>query len=558
MRHRFRARVSLLAVAGAWLASAPTFAQMQAPPTGGVPVALNMPSAVRAAVESHPSVRTSTQQVLQAGEGIAVARAGYYPQVRAGIGTQLSSREIAPYDSRRLNQASVSVSQMLYDFGKVSSAVGQAEAAVAATQAQVLVSVDEVARDTALTWIEVHRQQALRGIASDQIRGVQALTDLVMERERKGASSRSDVAQAQSRVEAAQAQQLTADAQLARWRANLMNQTGARTPVDIAGEPPGLLAGACTASSGTLTPNPPAVQLAAAQRAIAEATVKFAQAQRLPTLSVDGAVNQGLDSRSRLPGEKATSTTVGLNFSAPLYEGGGNQARERAAVFALSAADATLAQAQLVATQSLQDAQTQSQGQAQRLPVLAARTQSIRSTRDLYQQQYLQLGTRSLLDLLNSEQEYHAVRFEQVESAHELQRLGVLCLYQTGQLRSAFALDDLQAGSAAPTTVAMAAPASAPSSVTIAAHEAAQATAVAPAPALAANPLGPLTAALALGESSGSPSSSNPTPPQRPFDPSQPLVLRVATRIGHQPSGAVRVIAATGAAVRPPVAGRLP
>jgi outer membrane protein, adhesin transport system len=35
------------------------------------------------------------------------------------------------------------------------------------------------------------------------------------------------------------------------------------------------------------------------------------------------------------------------------------------------------------------------------------------------------------------------VRFEQAESAHELQRLSVQCLYQTGQLRAVFGLDDL-------------------------------------------------------------------------------------------------------------------
>ncbi|RYF83165.1 MAG: type I secretion protein TolC [Comamonadaceae bacterium] len=547
------ARVGLLAAAGAWLAGVPALAQLQPQPApvSGPPVSLSMPAAVRAAVQWHPSVSTSTQQVLQAGEGIAVARSGYYPQVRAGIGTQLSSRDIAPYDSRRLNQASVSVSQMLYDFGKVSSAVGQAEAAVAATQAQVLVSVDDVARDTALTWIEVHRQQALRGIALDQIRGVQGLADLVTERERLGASSRSDVVQAQSRVEAARAQQLTADAQLARWRANLMSQTGARAPVDIAGDSPGALMGACPASLGTLSPNPPAVQLAAAQRSIAEATVKFAQAQRLPTLSVDGAVNQGLDSRSRLPGEKAVSTTVGFNFSAPLYEGGGNQARERAAVFALSAADATLAQAQLVATQSLQDAQTQSQGQAQRLPVLAARTQSIRATRDLYQQQYLQLGTRSLLDLLNSEQEYHAVRFEQVESAHELQRLGVLCLYHTGQLRTAFALDDLQAASAT-----LATPVGVSTGDASAPSEGAHSTAVSSMSPLAPRPLGllnPANASRPAGDmgptSAGEPRSS---------DTSKPLALRVARRLAGPASEPTPVLAATGGTPPTPTAGRQP
>ena len=84
----------------------------------------------------------------------------------------------------------------------------------------------------------------------------------------------------------------------------------------------------------------------------------------------------------------------------------------------------------------------QSQGHAQRLPVLAARVQSTQRTRDLYREQYLQLGTRSLLDLLNAEQEFHGARFEQAESVHEVQRLAVECLYQSGRLREAFGLVD--------------------------------------------------------------------------------------------------------------------
>jgi adhesin transport system outer membrane protein len=409
---------------------------------------LSLPQAMRAAVEWHPSVRTTAQQILQATEGIETARAGYYPQVRGGINSQLSNRNIGSYESRRLNTVDLSVSQMLYDFGKVASAVDQAEASVAATKAQSQLSADEVARETAFSWIEIHRQKELGEIAREQISGVQALTDLVFERARKGASSRSDVAQAQSRVEAARAQQLTADAQLARWRVNLMHLTGSRLPVDITDTPPAALDGACRAGMGTQPVNPPAVQLADAQREIAKADLRAAEAQLLPTLSLDGSVGRGLDARSRLPGENGLNTTVGLNFSAPLYEGGGNQSRKRAAAYALSAADAARAQAELAARQALEDALAQSQGQVQRLPVLAARVDSIRSTRDLYKQQYLQLGTRSLLDLLNAEQEYHAVRFEQAESAHELQRLAVQCLHQTGQLRAIFGIDDLRASAA--------------------------------------------------------------------------------------------------------------
>ena len=411
----------------------------------------SLPAAVRAAVQWHPRIRTTAGQLLQAGEGIAAARAGYYPQIRGGVGMQLSNRDISPYDSRRLNQASLTVSQMIYDFGKVSGAVNRAEAGVATARAEELLSVDEVARETALAWMELYRQQVLGRVADDQVKGVQALADLVNERARKGASSRSDTAQASSRVEAARAQQLSTQAQAARWRNQLTQLTGAGNPVVIVGEPPVMLAEACRPGIDSSLLNPPAVQLAEAQRAIAQADLRVADANLLPTLSLDGAVGRGIDARSRLPGENGVSTSVSVNFSAPLYEGGGNQARKRAAAYAVTAAEAAVERAQLVARQNLQDAQAQSEGHAARQPVLASRVESIRSTRDLYRQQYLQLGTRSLLDLLNSEQEYHTARFEQADSLIELGRLGVECLYQTDRLRTAFDIEPSRTATAGST-----------------------------------------------------------------------------------------------------------
>jgi len=430
------------------LCATPALAQSQPlQPSAAPSGALGMADAVRAAAQWHPSVRNAAQQLLQAGAGIDVAKAGYMPQVRAGIGSQASNADIPSYASRRVHTATLSVSQMLYDFGKVSSSVDEAQAAQRASQAQVQVSVDEVALDTAQAWVEVYRQQALARIARDQLEGVRALTALVVERERKGASTRSDVAQAQARVESAQAQVLGAEAQASRARLNLMHLTGRVSPDGIAGEPPAWLGQACRAGADAV-PGSPAVRLAQARREEAQAVAVGARARRLPTLSLDGSVGQGLDARSRIPGDPRTITTVGINITAPLYEGGAGSARERAAAYAVDAAEAAAEQARLTARQGFADAQAQVLGDAQRDPVLAAQVDSIHATRDLYRQQYLQLGTRSLLDLLNAEQEYHTARIQQAESLHEQYRLEVACLYHTDRLRSAFGLDEGQQAAA--------------------------------------------------------------------------------------------------------------
>ena len=410
-------------------------AQATPPPPAAISLSLN--EAVQAAAAWHPTMRNAMGQLRQADEGIAGAKAGYYPQVRAGISTENRNREIAAYGSRRLNQGQITVSQMIYDFGKVANSVDQARAGADAARAQMQLSTDSVIRETALAWVELSRQQEMSKIATTQVEGVKALADLAKEREAKGASTRSDTLQAQARVESAAAQAVSISTQVQRGRVNLMQLTGSKALVTSDGAAPQLLQQTCNAPSNL--PHP-LLQRAEALRDQAKAAARSADSALLPTLSLDGSVQRGIDKQSRLAGQSGFDSTITLNFSAPLYEGGASQARQRAALHALEAADAAVEQAQLALRQGLMDSQAQTQGQRAREPMLVQRIESIRATRNLYRDQYLQLGTRTLLELLNAEQEYHSARFDQLDNFYEQYRLAVECLYQTGNLREAFHL----------------------------------------------------------------------------------------------------------------------
>ncbi|MDN5843972.1 MAG: TolC family protein, partial [Alcaligenaceae bacterium] len=146
---------------------------------------------------------------------------------------------------------------------------------------------------------------------------------------------------------------------------------------------------------------------------------------------------------SRPEDSGGVDASVMLNFSVPLYEGGQLRSGERAAGYAVTSARAALDQARLNADLGLQNAILQWQKYSGRIDAQAARVDNMRVTRRLYRQQYLQLGTRSLLDLLNAEQEYYGALSDQIETEHELYRQAVDCLFYTGQLRAEFGLDSL-------------------------------------------------------------------------------------------------------------------
>src|SRR5690554_5015649 len=132
---------------------------------------LDLAGTVATAVDWHPSVRNAVGRLYESGDYVDVARAGWFPQVRAGISSEHGNHNLPGYDSRRAHRFTVSVSQVLYDFGKVGSAVDGARAQQSAAAARVLLAVDDVARDAAQAWIEVRRYEELQAIAGEQKQG---------------------------------------------------------------------------------------------------------------------------------------------------------------------------------------------------------------------------------------------------------------------------------------------------------------------------------------------------------------------------------------------------
>lgn len=413
------------------------------PPIGMAPVAsgerLSLTDAVLQAAQWHPSIAEAIGNLYKQGEGINVARAGYYPQISGGLRTGYDTGYGGDRNSQALN---LSLKQMLYDFGKVDSAVNAAKAAAARAQANILLVVDDLARDTAYAWIETRRYEQLMTIARDQIRGVGDIAGMARQRSDMGASTRSDVVQAESRVESARATLEEYQSQYERWRSTLAALMGRVTPPALAEGSPAELNQACKRPAQG-DDRLPAVLMALAQRAQGQAELAQAKAEAYPTLSLQPQVNHYLDDDYNRDNARLDRTQAGiyLNVEVPIYQGGSISARTRAAGHALTAADAAEDAARLQARRGLAEAKAQTSGLGRRLTSLEARQVSIQEARMLYGRQYLDLGTRPLLDLLNAEQEIYQSRFELAGTRSDLLRLDVDCLYNTGALRTAFGLE---------------------------------------------------------------------------------------------------------------------
>ncbi|WP_266064373.1 TolC family protein [Brucella intermedia] len=400
---------------------------------------ITLENAVHVALNWHPSIDEAVAKIGEADAEIEVARAGYFPKVQGGLNGNYQNGDGDGWRPK-LN---VSASQMIYDFGKVSSAVEARTAGANVSRAQLLLGIDVLVRDTANAVIEVQRYRALLTVAKNQLSGVQAIAHLVTQRSDKGASTRSDEIQAAARVQAAQSTVLEITGQLQRWESTLANLLGRSGAVNVDANVPPWLSTACSASEPDWSQAPGLLQ-AEARKAEAVAQLKLSRARVMPTLALEAGSGYGFNqSSSREDNRDQPDFTVGLNLTGDLYDGGAKAAARNAATHALTAAEAAIRNSRFDINNSLTQARSQTGSLQQLLASLSARDGMMRQTRDLYRQQYIELGTRTLLDLLNAEQELHQAGFDTANTVHDLRKLGVECMFSSGRSRQFFALQGM-------------------------------------------------------------------------------------------------------------------
>ncbi|KIQ02530.1 type I secretion protein TolC [Pseudomonas fulva] len=407
-------------------------AEVNSQPRAG---ALGLRDAVAIAVNRHPSILSAASAISQQEGAVDQARAGYYPRISAGV----NSGRVSTYGHGQI--ATVSVSQMLHDFGKVSGSVNQAQGQVFKQQALLLKQIDTIAEETAQTLLEVHRQQALLKIASDQVRAMQSVLEMVKLRADSGLTSQSDFIQATTREQSARSNHQQVSTLLDQWRARLATLVGDNQPNTIA-TPPSDLEHAAHLDSPWDYTRLPDVLAAEADRKSANGQLENAKAQRYPTIALEGSANKALSGTNPNNGiDQGSYNTAMITGSMMLYQGGAVSAQIRSATAGIERADALIREARLAAENQLRSSRKQAVGARIRMGILGQRMASMTETRELYREQY-RVGTRSVLDLLNAEQEVYQAAAELETTRHDYWAGLVTYIGATGRSREAYSLND--------------------------------------------------------------------------------------------------------------------
>ena len=398
---------------------------------------LSFVDAVQQALRHRPEITQSIATIAGQGANIDAAKAEYFPQISGGITTaDLTTGE------RGRQLYTLSATQMLYDFGKIKSSVDIQKAKLLQEQANALVNIDDIAYQTANAIVNIKRYQEIVRIADQQIKGIARIAEIANLRANAGISSQADPVQAQSDLEAAESNKIVQENQLKQYQQKLRNLLGHDVSHQQIKIPESLVknAGLYEQTQFNLVP-----EMMAAQAAIQVAKFQKEQTKlsAYPTINVKGSLSQALNGTN--PNNNKDDgfyNSIMLEATSDFFQGGAIRSKQRSASYAEEAAKAELNAVYLDVLDQVQLIREEIENKQKQIQTLTARQQSTTRTKELYQEQY-KLGTRSVVDLLNSEQSIHSAAQEIETAKYDIYANLVQYIKITGRTRDLYQLNNI-------------------------------------------------------------------------------------------------------------------
>jgi outer membrane protein len=368
--------------------------------------------ALAKAYENNPTLTGARAGQRANDENVPIQKSQGLPQVGAQVDYQenLVLPGNAFFSPKRSVNVGGQVSVPIYQGGAVRNAVKAAKFRVEAGQADLRATEASIFSQTVGAYMDVIRDQAIVQLNQKNVAVLRTNLQASSDRFEIGDLTRTDVAQSQARLALAEGDLRTAESNLIASRESYIRLVG-DTPVDLEQPPvlPNLPATAEEAVAIALNNNPDidaANQLVSASRA----DIGVARASRLPKLSATttGGYTNNLSS---IPPANTTSENItksaqaGLSLTIPLFQGGRPSAQVRQAQSRTSQAIENYVEVERGVIAQTRGAYAAWQANER---IITATQQAVSANGLSLEGVRAEnsVGTRSILDILNAEQEY--------------------------------------------------------------------------------------------------------------------------------------------------------
>ena len=409
---------------------------------------MSMEQALTEADQTNPQLLAARAQLRQMDEGVPEALSGWRPHVsvvaQGGPAIYQTNTDATHYPERRVPQDyELRLTQNLYTSGRVHDEVAQAKVRVLAGRATLAASEALVLLTAGSAYLDVVRDRDILALDRNQEIVVARTVTANRTELAAGAITQADLAQSEARLARQKATTSLAATQLAASEASFQAAVG---------ESPGLLtlpddhlplAGTREqVMAQALQSNP---ELQAARRSL-EATrlsVDIARDQLLPIISISGLVEHQREYEYLMYNQRANAVQTLLQIIVPLYQGGAEYARIRAAKEGNVQAQELVEQAERQARRIIVTAWSGLVSSRDRVVDADAATRADRvAETGLGQQQAV--GARTTVDLLNAEQETLSSMVSAVSARHDVLLAELVLLGATGQLDAATLLPSVR------------------------------------------------------------------------------------------------------------------
>jgi len=419
-----------------------------------MPAADALRGAAQKAISTNPELTARLNALRASGSAVDAARGGLYPRVDLEAAAGHTNDRITTRNPEGLNLSrsgvALSLTQLLWDANVIRSDVERLGHDKLVRWFELLDATETTALEAVRAHHDVMRQRSLLALAEDNYVQHRYVNTQIASRVRAGVGRGVDLEQANARL-------ALAESNLTTETANLHDVTARY--LRIVGELPPQRVGRRAASSvGLPVSAGEAASLAVQVSASISASIENLRAARSSAKGRDGAAWQPrVEARLRsgagrnfdgVPDQKRdTSAEVVLNWN--LYNGGSDQARIRQAADLVNQAadqrDRTCRDARQVAAIAFNDTQKL----AELLLALDRNVLAIEKARDAYRQQF-DIGQRSLLDLLNAENEVYTAKRAYANAEFDLLVAQARTLAATQRLTTQLGLTRPDAGVAPP------------------------------------------------------------------------------------------------------------
>lgn len=330
---------------------------------------------------------------------------------RSGTGFASGSSTTSPAS------ASLTATQLLYAGGVTRAALMQAQSNLKAERANLFATEQNTLLAAVTAYADVVREQAVLELNIGNERVLERQLEATRDRFAVGELTRTDIAQAESRLSRARADRIAAEGRLTDSRANYANVVGGPIGVLRAAEPLKDLPATLEESIESGRKGSFEVRRARHSEDAARRGIRISAGASYPRVSLSSELSTDREQGNRRT-SRSNDFSVTARVTVPLYDGGAVSARVRTAAQVASQRRQEYAQAVRNAVEASTEAWQLLQSTRAQIQAIAASVAAAEIALEGVRQE-TDVGSRTVLDVLNAEQELLDARVSLVRARRD-------------------------------------------------------------------------------------------------------------------------------------------